>query len=360
MRELNEPLCIAEQRRENGVVFAIDRQEYFSAASLEPDHCDCLHCFGRLEPQVCQFCSRSECGRLSSRFWRVRSTFIVKVRTGESMKTVLNFMKREWQVPLALGIMLLIGSVQSAQADVLGANGLSCYAPGSAISGEFVLGPTSPGKWGSPVFGTGATVTWSLMPSGVSVEDGPTSTSTALSAFMPVGFHAQIVAAFAAWSSVADITFIEVADDGAAYDAATTSGDIRIAGTNLGSPGGVLAHGYYPPTNSFTAAGDIHFDTNDTWILGSGGGGFNIFQVAAHEIGHAIGLDHTGVPLSLMNPVYTEAFFGPQADDIAGAVFIYGAPQSTAVPEPGSIVLLLTAVLALGWRARRQRLAAVA
>ena len=27
--------------------------------------------------------------------------------------------------------------------------------------GEFVLGPTTPGKWGSPAFGTGASVIWS-------------------------------------------------------------------------------------------------------------------------------------------------------------------------------------------------------
>ncbi len=34
------------------------------------------------------------------------------------------------------------------------------------ISDEYVLGPTTPGKWGSPVFGTGATISWSLMPTG--------------------------------------------------------------------------------------------------------------------------------------------------------------------------------------------------
>jgi len=276
------------------------------------------------------------------------------------MKTALSFVERVWRVPLVLGILLLIGSVQPVHADsLLGANGLSYYAQGSVVSSDFVLGPTSPGKWGPPIFGTGATVTWSLMPSGSPVEDGAPGTSVALSAFMPLGFHAAIVAAFAAWSSVADITFIEVPDDGAAFNAATTSGDIRLAGTNLGGPGGALAHGYFPPANGLTAAGDIHFDTNDTWKLGVGGAGFNIFQVTAHEIGHAIGLDHTAVPSSLMNAFYTEAFFGPQPDDIAGAVFIYGAPVST-VPEPGSIVLLLTGLLALGWRARRQQVAMVA
>lgn len=280
--------------------------------------------------------------------------------TGQRMHCLCTLLKREGQVSLIVGAMLFIVSAQPAHAGVLSADGLSFYAPGAAISGDFVLGPTSPGKWGSPVFGTGATVTWSLMPSGSSiVETGFSGTSVALSTFMPVGFHSSIVAAFAAWSSVSNITFIEVSDDGAAFNAATMSGDIRIGGHAFDGAGGILAHGFFPPANGFTAAGDIHFDSGDTWKIGLGGGGFNIFQVAAHEIGHAIGLGHTGVAGSLMEPFYTEAFAGPQADDIAGAQFIYGAPQ-TAVPEPSSILLALTGVLALGWRARRQRLTTVA
>ncbi len=53
-----------------------------------------------------------------------------------------------------------------------------------------------------------------------------------------------------------------------------------------------------------------------------------------------------------MNPFYTEAFSGPQADDIAGAQFIYG---QAAVPEASTWVAGLT--LAFGgfglWRMRR-------
>ena len=35
--------------------------------------------------------------------------------------------------------------------------------------------------------------------------------------------------------------FVQVADDGAAFNTATTSGDIRIGGYNMGGPGGTLA-----------------------------------------------------------------------------------------------------------------------
>ncbi|MEZ5329472.1 MAG: matrixin family metalloprotease [Verrucomicrobiales bacterium] len=237
----------------------------------------------------------------------------------------------------------IIGAAGNAGAIELG--GASMLAPGSPYAEDFIVGPTAPGKWGSPVFGTGATVTWSLMATGIPTEDD--SSSVALSDFMPAGYKAEIEAAFAAWSAVADITFVEVADSGVPFNAPEPagSGDIRIAGTLLDGAFGTLAHGYYPPANGTSAAGDIHFDTADTWKIGFGGPGFDIFQVAAHEIGHAIGLDHTGVPDSLMNPFYTESFSGLQADDIAGAVFIYGLPRPVGVPEGGSTLVLLGIVM---------------
>lgn len=242
---------------------------------------------------------------------------------------------------------VLACTFNSAQADMV--------APGTPLTEDFVLGPTTPGKWGPPVMGTGATVTWSLMGSGLGTDAGA-GTSVDLSAFMPAGFHAAITAAFAAWSAVADITFIEVADPGFDWNSGLDgASDIRITGHAFDGAGGVLAHGYYPPANGSTAAGDIHFDTAELWKIGFGGPGFDIFQVAAHEIGHAIGLDHTGVPASLMNPFYTEAFSGVQADDAAGAAFIYGpAPVGPAIPEPATAVLFLIGAAAVPFARRRR------
>lgn len=218
----------------------------------------------------------------------------------------------------------------------------------------FVLGPTNPGKWGSPVMGTGATVTWSLMPTGTScAQEFAGCTVSALSSFMPVGFLAQIQSAFNAWSAVANITFVQVADNGLPFNTGGAFGDIRVGGHAFDGAGGTLAHGYFPPNNGNTAAGDIHFDTADLWKTTFGGAGFNIFQVMAHEIGHAIGLSHTAVANSLMNPFYTEAFSGLQADDIAGAKFIYGNAIQP-VPEPGILSLLLLGLIGLGVARRAQ------
>lgn len=223
-----------------------------------------------------------------------------------------------------------------------------------ATSGwAYVVGPTSPGKWGSPVFGTGATVSWSLIPSGVSCSpDCVSGTFSDLSSFMSLGFLTEIQNAFAAWSAVADLTFVQVADSGTAFNAAGALGDIRLGGHVFDGPSGILAHGYYPPVNGTSAAGDIHFDVADAWKIGFGGPGFDIFTVMAHEIGHAIGLDHTAVPGSLMNPFYTEAFLGLQADDIAGGQFIYGV---AAIPEPEIYAMMGLGLALMGFVARRRR-----
>ena len=54
----------------------------------------------------------------------------------------------------------------------------------------------------------------------------------------------------------------------------------------------------------------------------------DLFQVALHEIGHNLGLEHSNVRNSIMYPYLLDGNDALEFDDIAGIQAMYGRPQT--------------------------------
>lgn len=179
-------------------------------------------------------------------------------------------------------------------------------------------------KWGAAGLGTGATVTYAFMTGPVqdtqNIDGG--WTNTPIADFMPDGAEDEIRRAFDAWAAVANINFVEVTDGGEAFGVLNAnSADLRIGGHDLNSAD-VAGHAFFPPGPGANGVpGDIHFDTQDTWTIN--GVGTDVFLIALHEIGHAIGLDHVNVAGQIMQPIVPNQP-GLGSGDILGAQYLYG------------------------------------
>ena len=73
-------------------------------------------------------------------------------------------------------------------------------------------------------------------------------------------------------------------------------------------------------------AGDTHFDDDELFTLRSHKGK-NLYWVALHEFGHALGLDHTNIKGTVMFPFYKgykDKDMVLHEDDIKGIQHLYG------------------------------------
>lgn len=173
---------------------------------------------------------------------------------------------------------------------------------------------------------TNTNVSVSYLPDGTSSEGYSSSLFSLLNAVAPTAtWQREFARALQSWANVTNLNFHFVADSGAASGTSgSAQGDVRFGDIRLGahSIGGPLAYAYYPNSWS-TLGGDITLATEKVFSIGSSR---DVYSVLVHEVGHAIGLDHS-VSGTVMYAYITGVYSGLTADDIAGAQAIYGARQ---------------------------------
>ena len=161
---------------------------------------------------------------------------------------------------------------------------------------------------------------------------GPLDPLLARSHVAETDFRVETKAAFGMWEAAANLTFTEISDPARA--------DILI-GAQLQPRGRAFTNVAYKPQASDVSGIErslICLNPEMRWKVGFDGNltAYDIRYTMAHEIGHAIGLDHPAGSDQLMHYRYEERFRTLQRGDVEGAVLLYGARQAPYPAAPAS------------------------
>jgi Matrixin len=145
-------------------------------------------------------------------------------------------------------------------------------------------------------------------------------------------FEREVRTAFDMWEQVTNIVFREISD-------VTTAG--ILIGAQLEPEGHAFANVVYRPGESSIREIEkslICLNPVKQWKVGFDGSlaVYDVRYTIAHEIGHAIGLDHPDSGGQLMSFTYHERFRDLQVGDIEGAIRLYGTRQSPRPVKTGS------------------------
>ena len=184
-------------------------------------------------------------------------------------------------------------------------------------------------KWGQPILGHGAKVTYAFAGSTLEFPGARNcSAMTSIAALLTLSriseaaFEEEIAAAFAMWADIANVTFQKVAGPAEAN---------IVIGAQAEPSGYAFANVAHraSATDGVSTIDKSLICLNPTkpWKIGFGGDDviYDLRYTLAHEIGHAIGLDHPAQPSGqLMSFQYGERFRHLQLGDISGAAALYG------------------------------------
>ncbi|MFO0910689.1 MAG: matrixin family metalloprotease [Isosphaeraceae bacterium] len=176
----------------------------------------------------------------------------------------------------------------------------------------------------------GSRITYSFVPDGTSIGGVGSNLYATLDAKYPTAtWKAAFQKAAAVWSSYANINLAQVSDNGAPLDTTGNQqndsrfGDIRISMIPQNS--GALAFAMLPPPfNGGPDAGDIVFNSNIDWKVNSN---YDLQTVAIHEMGHALGLDHSTISSAVMYSYYSGLKQSLVGDDISGIQSVWGVSR---------------------------------
>ena len=132
--------------------------------------------------------------------------------------------------------------------------------------------------------------------------------------------------AFGLWAAQAPLQFTEVSNENEADILIGWATGEHGDGDPFDGPGDVLGHSSFPnPYDDRQVF--LHFDDDERWV-NSTSRDVDLLTVAAHEIGHTLGLAHSDDPDALMYPSYGGPHRSLGQDDIAGIQDLYGLASS--------------------------------
>lgn len=157
------------------------------------------------------------------------------------------------------------------------------------------------------------------------------------------------------WSAACGLTFVQVQDD---FSKVGVKADIRFNWTTGGrgdnvlafdGVGGVLGHG---GTDENGENGFVEFDISERWVSGLNDGDderlssvedtktwyrgqplISLYFTCLHELGHALGLDHSMSGEDVMAPYYNPKLKKLSKGDVTRIQNLYGPPSSDNVNE---------------------------